>query len=169
MSQPIPARSPIGDTFAGVLLRAEAGHALAFEALAGAELVASGPLTVRYALAYLGKPRLAIVPGLVALDYGDTLTGEAAWDFLLRRSNLHPRADVFGFRTDGADDMTLVKLLDLAQPVQAWVYADAAATRPLARALALIAGPDAAAAVPPRLLACLPRFNTLTDWRTAHE
>lgn len=123
---------------------------------------------MRCAVEYLGKPHLAIVPGLVALDYGDILTGEAAWDFLLRRSNLHPRADVIGYRTDGADDMTLVKLLDLARPIQVWVYPDAAAVKPLARALALIAGPDAVDTVSPRLLAYLPRFASLTDWQAAH-
>jgi hypothetical protein len=169
VSRPIPERSPLADAFAGVLLRTEAAHLLAHEPAPGAALAASGPLTLRYAVEYLGRPHLAIVPGLIALDYGDMLTGEAAWDFLLHRSNLHPRADVIGYRTDGTDDMTLVKLLDLAQPVQVWAYADAAAVKPLARVQALIATPDAVAALPPRLLAYLPRFDSLTDWQTAHE
>lgn len=169
MSRPIPERSPIADTFVGFLLRTQTTHLLALDPSAGAALAVSGPLTLRYAVEYLGKPHLAIVPGLIALDYGDMLTGEAAWDFLLHRSNLHPRADVIGYRTDGADDMTLVKLLDLAQPVQVWAYANADAVTPLARVQALIAAPEAADSLPPRLLAYLPRFDSFTDWQTAHE
>lgn len=169
MSQ-IPAPSPVGDIFAGVLLRAGNAHALSLTPDPTAELAASGPLIIRYAVEYLGKPHQAIVPGLVALDYGDILTGEAAWDFLLHRSNLHPRADVIGCRIDGNDDMVQVKWLDLAQPVQVWAYPNTTAVRPLARVHALIAGVDMPLEnLPPRLTAYLPRFCSATDWQTACE
>lgn len=165
----IPERSPIGDLFLGSLVAGKGTHALALDAGPPVEVVASGPLIVRYAVEYLGKPHLAVVPGLIALDYGDMLTGEAAWDFLLRRSNLYPRADVVGYRTDGTEDMVQIKWLDLAQPVQVWVYREEAAVVPLARVTALIASLDVdTTELPPRLLEYLPRFESVADWLAAH-
>ena len=159
----IPERQPIGDTLDGMLLRLDATHILALAPLPDADVVASGTLTLRYAIRYLGKPHLSIVPGLLALDYGDILTGEEAWSFLLRRSNLHPRADVVGYRNDGQDDMIPVKWLDLAQPIDVLAYADASTTTPIARVDALIAPHDAVIA--PRIREYLPCFPTPEDWQ----
>jgi hypothetical protein len=118
---------------------------------------------VRYGLQFLGKPHLALVPGLIVLDRGEMLTGEDAWDFLLRRSNLYPRSDVIGYRSDGVDDMVPVKLLDLVAPVQVLIYTDIEATKPIARAQALItSNPEC---MPPRLLGCLPLYPSIADWR----
>jgi hypothetical protein len=93
------------------------------------------------------------------------LTGEAAWDFLLRRSNLYPRADVLGYRKDGVDEMVPVKLLDPVAPIQVLVYTEAEASKPLGRVSALIA--PAETALPPRLLDYLPLYPTLEDWQKA--
>jgi hypothetical protein len=158
----IPERQPIGDAFSGVVLQSGERQALALTPHSGAQVVASGNLIVRYAIRYLGKPHLSIVPGLVALDYGDMLTGEDAWNFLLKRSVLHPRADVLGYRNDGVDEMIVVKLLDIAEPIDVYVYTDAAATIPSAHPTALIAPDDAEVAS--RLLEYLPRYDTLHDW-----
>ncbi len=158
----IPERQPIVDLFSGVVLRTGDSHLLAVEPAPPAEVAASGSLVIRYAVPYLGKPHLAIVPGLIALDYGDMLTGEEAWDWLLNRSNLHPRADVLGYRSDGADDMIVVKLLDLAEPIQVLVYRNTADPLPLARVEALIARQTDRLA--PRLLQYLPRYDSLEDW-----
>jgi len=68
---------------------------LALQAIDGTPTVHSGTFTIRYGLRFLGKPHLSIVPGLVALDYGDMLVGAEAWEFITRRSNLHPRAESF--------------------------------------------------------------------------
>jgi hypothetical protein len=102
------------------------------------------------------------VPGLVALDYGHMLTGEDAWNFLLKRSVVFPRADVLGYRNDGADDMIVVKQLDLAEPIDVYVYPGATATIPVAHPTSLIAPADAQVA--PRLLEYLPRYDTIDDW-----
>jgi hypothetical protein len=56
--------------------------------------------------------------------------------------------------------------LDLAEPVDVYVYPDATATIPAAHPTALIAPPDAEIA--PRLLEYLPRYDTLEDW-LSHE
>lgn len=162
----IPERDPIGDMFTGFVIQQADNQALITEAPAGIQPLAGDQLVVRYAVQYLGKPHLAIVPGLIALDYGDMLTGAAAWDFLLNRSNLYPRADVFGYRNDGTDDMIQVKWLDLAQPVEVLVYTDENATTPIAHPTALIA--PAEAEIAPRLREYLPVFDTLADWQT-HE
>lgn len=159
----IPEREPIGDPLSGVLLRTEGAHLLSLAPLPDAEVIASGRFTLRYAIRYLGKPHLSIVPGLLALDYGDMLTGEDAWTFLMKRSNLHPRADVLGYRNDGQDDMIVVKWLDLAQPIEVLAYADNSATMPIASVEALIALTDADIA--PRIRRYLPCFSSLEDWR----
>ncbi len=163
----IPERQPIGDSFAGVVLQSADIHLLATEPLEDLKIVASGEFTVRYAVPYLGKPHLSIVPGLVALDYGEMLTGEDAWEFLLQRSNLHPRADVVGYRNDGTDDMIVVKLLDLAEPIQVLAYDSATATMPIAPLAALIAADTSR--IPSRLTSHLPRFASLADWQSAHH
>ncbi len=146
------------------MLRASRGDVLALQAEPGAEVVASGAFVLRYGIRYLGKPFLSIVPGLIALEYGEMLTGEDAWAFLLRQSNLHPRAEIFGYRNDGRDDMMLVRNLDLALTPEVLVYAELAATAPLARPQAVIAPTDAN--LPERLLQFLPRFEALADWET---
>ena len=159
----IPERQPIADSFGGVVLQVDEAFTLAPAPLTGAVQVASGDLVIRYAVPYLGKPHFSIVPGLIALDHGEMLTGEAAWDFLLHHSNLYPRADVIGYRNDGADEMIVVKLLDLAEPVQVLAYPDAAATRPVARIAALIAADTTG--LPPRLLEYLPHYDSLEAWK----
>jgi hypothetical protein len=162
----IPDRQPISDSFNGAVLQVNAAQALAVTVPTGIQIVASGEFIVRYAIRYLGKPHLSIVPGLVALDYGDMLTAEDAWNFLLKRSTLYPRADVIGYRNDGVDEMVVVKQLDLAEPIDVYVYPDANATVPCAHPTALIAPVDAE--IPPRLLEYLPRYATIEDWQT-HE
>lgn len=162
----IPERQPIGDSFDGVVLKFNMIQLLALDSLADTETLARGGFTIRYGARYLGKPHISVVPGIIALDYGDMLTGEDAWNFLYKRSHLHPRADVVGYRNDGADEMINVKYLDLALKPEVLVFADAKATQPLAKPAALIAPPGAN--LPARLLDYLPRFDTLEDWRHHH-
>jgi hypothetical protein len=170
MPRPIPPREPIGDPIRGDLLWVGDSHLLALEPQPEGEVIARGEFMARYALRYLGKPHLSIVPGLLALDYGDMLTGAEAWDFILRKSNLHPRADVLGYRNDGADEMIAVKWLDLAEPVEVLIYADAAATRPLASLSALIGPAESAQPpVPDRLRQYLPIFATIDVWRASSQ
>ncbi|MBC8170439.1 MAG: hypothetical protein H7X77_02160 [Anaerolineae bacterium] len=158
----IPERNPIGDTFAGLVLEVEGKTILALQPLTGAMVLYSGSFVIRYGVRYLGKPHLSLVPGILALDYGEMLTGEEAWNFLLNKSNLYPRADVVGYRNDGADEMLAVKWLDLALPLVPLVYADTKATKPLAQPVALIATDTTGIA--PRILEHLPRYVSLADW-----
>ncbi len=158
----IPERQPIGDPFTGTLIEIDGRYALSTIEQPGATIVAEGILTIRYGAPYLGKTQLAIVPGLLALDYGDFLTGEEAWDFLIKRSNLHPRAEVFGYRNDGRDDMIVVKALDLAAPIQVFAYANAQATTPLAQVTACIISDKGT--LPERLAQYLPHFPSIETW-----
>jgi hypothetical protein len=162
-SSSAPERRPIGDLFEGIVLNAQGAHLLALDPQPDAEVMHAGTLIIRYGIRYLGKAHLSIVPGLVALDYGDVLNGEPAWDFLIRRSNLYPRAEVFGLRSDGRDDMVVVKNLDLALPPEVLAFAREDDTNPLARPIALI-GEDVSAAAP-RIRAHLPHYETLKAWR----
>jgi hypothetical protein len=167
----IPQREPIGDPFTGAVVQVAGQTVLYSDDLPTLDdgvshdsvtLLHSGSMIVRYGIRYLGKPHLSIVPGLLALDYGEMLTGEAMWAFILKKSNLYPRADVLGHRSDGSDEMMQIKWLDLALPVEVLVYASVADTQPIAHPIALIA--PAADSLPPRILEHLPRFDRLTDW-----
>lgn len=159
----IPQREPISDPFTGVVSEVDGKHFLSQAPLEGANVLHTGAMIVRYGVRLLGKPHLSLVPGLLALDYGEMLTGEAMWEFILKKSNLYPRADVVGYRNDGSDDMIQIKWLDLALPVEPLVFSDASAIKPRAYPLALIAPPDVQ--LPPRILEYLPHFDSLTAWQ----
>lgn len=162
--QPIPERAPIGDAFTGVVHQVDDDtQVISLQPLADIPIVAQGQFVMRYGIRYLGKPHISVVPGLVALDYGDMLTGEEAWDFLLKRSNLHPRADVLGYRNDGADEMIVVKWLDMVLTPEVLVYADDSATKPLAKPVALIA--ESTDDIAPRLTDYLPVYPTLSAFQ----
>lgn len=161
MPPTIPPRQPPGDPFTGGIVSAGDRHALATQPPAGST---AQVFVVRYGLRYLGKPFLSIVPGLIALDYGEFLTGDAAWEFAIRRSNLHPRAEVFGYRSDGRDEIMYMKNLDIAAGIEVLAYVDETATVPLARITALIASADEAATLPARLTTPLPRYETAIHW-----
>lgn len=159
----IPPRNPIGDVCEGVILNVDGKPLFAVTDQPKGEVRARGTFVLRYGIRYLGKPHLSIVPGLIALDYGDMLTGEDAWEFIFHRSNLYPRADVIGYRNDGADEMIPVKFLDLMDTIQLIVYADDTATQPLAQPVAVIAEPDQP--LPERLRAHIPIFATIAAWQ----
>jgi hypothetical protein len=163
--KPIPERNPIGDLFTGFAIAVDGKEALAVNFQPKAEIIARGNFVVRYGLRYLGKPFLSVVPGLVALDYGDFLTGEEAWDFLLKGSNLYPRSEVIGYRNDGRDEMVVIKALDISLTPEVLIYADAAAITPIAKPTALITSSDAD--IPARLLKFLPCFANLTEWQSS--
>ncbi len=165
MSAPkIPPQNPIGDSFESVLLRVNGQLLLSQAAPPELEPIQRGHFVVRYGVQYLQKPQ-SIVPGLIAVDYGEMLTGENAWDFLFKRSNLYPRADVIGYSDQGEEDMVPVKMLDLMRPVDVLVYESAEATQPLGLVRAIIAPePDA---LPERLRTYAPIYPTVETWQKA--
>ncbi len=158
----IPEPDPIGDSFTGVIVQVGSSHLLSTSPLLDYEVLESGNFVVRYGVRYLGKPHQSVVPGIIALDYGDFLTGEAGWDFLLNKSSPYPRSEVVGYRNDGAEEMIPIKLLDLVQPIEVLVYEDAVSIRPLASVKALIV--DDATHLAERLLEYLPYYETIIDW-----
>lgn len=167
MSPNIPPRTRFGDSFEGSLCNIAGTLLLAQAPIEGSETLHRGSLLLRYGIEYLGKPQYSIVPDLVALDYGDGFSGEEAWDFIYKRSNLYPRADVFGYRNDGVDDMIVVKKLDLMQAVHVLAFAHESSTMPLAKVTALIATDTSA--ITPRILTYLPHYASLADWQAQHD
>lgn len=163
----IPERDPVGYAFTGSLIQVQGFDLLTLNPTEDVQVIATGELTIRYGIRYLGKPHLSIVPGIVALDYGDMLTGEEAWNFLFNKSNLHPRADVVGYRHDGQDEMIVVKALDLAMSPAVLVYPDDKATTPIGNVEALIATQTAIdnADLPPNLLKYLTHYETIANWQ----
>lgn len=156
-------RQPIAEQVAGVVTRIGDGALLSSRKLSAGEEVAQGDLILRYGITYLGKPQLSIVPDLVVADYGELLQGEAAWEFLMERGHLYPRADVCGRRSDGQDDMVAVKQLDLDYPCDVFVYSDIMESKPLARVSALIAADRAK--FPGRLVRHVAVYASLDQWR----
>jgi len=162
----MPQRQPISEQVAGVVTDVGGRALLSASALDEGDIIAGGELTLRYGITYLGKPHLSIVPDLVVADYGELLKGEAAWEFLMQSAHLYPRADVCGFRNDGADEMSALKLLDFDYPYDVFVYREIQSHQPLAKLAGLIAAEGES--FPERLLRHLPRFDSLSAWRT-HE
>lgn len=162
----IPPRAPIGDSYKGVLQKLGEAILLAETPLEGAESLYEGTLILRYGVVYLGKPHLSIVPGLLALDYGAFKTGEDAWDFLLNKSNLFPRADVLGYGNDGADCQVFVKELDIVIPFHILAYGNAEASKPLAQVAAVIS--EKPETLPPRLAEYAPIYPTIEAWKKAN-
>jgi len=159
----IPERNPIGDSFAGTVIQIGEAQALATVDSSAAQVIATGTFVICYGLRFLGKLDISIVPGLVVLDRGEMMTGEEAWDFLLKHSNLYPRSEVIGYKNDGTDDIVLIRTLDMAIPPEVLVYADANSTKPIAKPTALIAPniSDLSA----RLLSYIPRYTSLAEWQ----
>lgn len=163
MTSAIPQREPIGDLFSGSIIQIGDKQALATSIDSEVASVASGSFVVRYGLRFLGKLHISIVPGIVVMDYGDMITGEAAWDFLQKNSNLYPRSEVVGYRNDGTDDMLFIRTLDMAIPPEVLVYVDDQATKPLAKPVALIAANTMG--IPQRILEYLPHYLSLAKWQ----
>ena len=163
MAGTIPEQKPIGDSFTGKVIQIGEAQALTTGDTTGNGVVATGAFVIRYGLRFLGKLHISIVPGLVVLDRGEMMTGEQAWDFLLKNSNLYPRSEVFGYKNDGTDDIALIRTLDMAVPAEVLVYADAKATKPIAKPTALIASDTSG--LSDRLLSSLPRYASLADWQ----
>jgi hypothetical protein len=161
----VPERVPVTDAFNGVIVQGRQAQALALSAPPGLDVVASGEFLIQYGVRFLGKPQTYIVPGLVVLDYGDLLTGEDGWNFLWHRHNLHPRAEVAGYRDDGRDDLVFFRQLDLSIPPQVLVYRHSDFVTPLARPTAFIG--DVPTDLPSRLREYLPVHRTAADWETA--
>ena len=159
----IPERNPISDSFVGYVIQIGDIQVLVTNEPLTEHVVSSGTFVIRYGLRFLGKLHISIVPGMVVLDRGEILTGEEAWDFLLKNSNLYPRSEVMGYKNDGTDDMALIRTLDMAITPEVLVYADANSTKPIAKPTALIA-PDTNG-LAERLLSYLPRYASLADWQ----
>jgi len=161
----MPERQPMTERVVGALTRLDGHVLLSPTPLPAGELLAQGPLILRYGIAYLGKAQLCLVPDLIVADYGALLTGDEAWEFLMRRGHLFPRADVFGWRSDDDEDMARLKQLDLDHPYAVFAYRREEDARPFAEVSALIAaGPEA---FPPRLQKQLPAYANLRDWQGA--
>lgn len=159
---PNPQREPINELLSGTVSCFDGSYFLSSSVLPQAEIMIQGEIALRYGIPYLFNPQWTIVPDLVVLDYGDTLTGEAAWDFLMTSSHLYPRSDVLGFRNDGADEMVPLKQLDFDSPYSVFAYHGPEERQPVARLSALIGSDEGG--FPGRLLQHLTCYASLDDW-----
>lgn len=162
-TQLMPEREPISERVSAAVTRVDGGALLSHSSLAAGDELAQGGLTLRYGITYLGKPQLSIVPDLVVADYGEMLVGEAMWQFLMQSAHLYPRADACGLDRDGNEEVIVLKQLDFDHPYDVFVYRERKDRIPLARLSAVIASEQTH--FPQRLLAHLPRFDSLDAWR----
>lgn len=146
-----------------MVTRIDDSSLLSQRSLEAGEKLAQGDLTLRYGITYLGKPHISIVPDLVVSDYGEMLVGEAMWQFLMQSAHLYPRADACGRDKDGDEAVVVLKQLDFDYPYDVFVYLKNSDRKPLTRLSALISGEQTD--FPQRLLAHLPRCDSLNVWR----
>lgn len=96
------------------------------------ELLYTGRVIVVYGLSLLYK-RGTLLVDWVYDDFRREHRGKAALDFILRRGDLFPRADVGGWRAGmGSREELFLKQLDLAPGLQAVVYPASGGAAPLA-------------------------------------
>ncbi len=97
------------------------------------EVLHRGPVTIYYALALLYEQDY-LLPQWAYDDFRREYHGAAAVDFMLRRGDAFPRADVVGRRvSNGQRTELFLKQLDLGRGLLAFVYPHADAPQPLAR------------------------------------
>ncbi len=151
----IPPPEYIGETVSGAVYDLPGGMALLIgqppAALADHEPLLGGTVTVRYGIPMSTPPTDVVVPGLFVSEMGAALIGREAWDYMQRRFQMHPRADIIGLRMNGASAQVFLRELDWGAPVRVFVYDSAAARAPTAELKALVTGPEAPP--PPELLA----------------
>lgn len=102
-----------------------------------------GMLTLRYGIPCLTPATDAIVPGLMVGEKGGTLTGREAWDYMLRRFQMHPRADIIGVRSNGQTAQVWLRELDFGAAIKVFVYASPQTMTPTVAVTALVIGMDA--------------------------
>jgi len=116
----------------------------------------SGGFVIRYAIPALVPPGALIIPGLFVAERGGILRGLEAWEYLHKRFQVHPRADVIGQTPNGQPAQFLVRELDFGVPVRVFAYADPPGNQPLAELKALQATDAAFQSLPDLLKRYLP-------------
>jgi hypothetical protein len=143
----IPPPEYIGETVSGAVYDLPGGMTLLIgqtpAALASRAPLLGGILTVRYGIPLYIPPTDVVIPGLFFSEKGAALIGREAWDYMQRRFQMHPRADVVGLRMNGAPAQVFLRELDWGAAVRVFVYDSAAAHAPTAELKALVTGPEA--------------------------
>lgn len=155
---------PPSDTLNGYLVRLADGRvALMIGDLSpvpSCEVLHCGPVTIYYALALLYEQDY-LLPQWAYDDFRREYHGAAAIDFMLRRGDAFPRADVIGRRVSNGQRADLfLKQLDLGRGLLAFVYSSADTPQPLARLDVVLWVDDAVQRCTP-LAADDPRVPTL--------
>ncbi len=126
----------------------------------------TGTLIFRYGISYLIPPLDALVPGLFVSERGVALVGREAWDYMLTHCQIHPRADVIGFRTNSGDSQVFLRELDWGRPPRVLAYTTPESRMPIAEPQAVFVG-EASPPLPEMLLKYLPAVTDLTPLLTA--
>ncbi len=101
-------------------------------------VLASPPVTLRYAIPMLGPAHLAVIPAVFVSERGLLLYGEQAWRFVVENYQLYPRAEVFGLNTEGENVQIFLRELDFGAEYRVYAYADPQEQLPLEQVHRLI-------------------------------
>jgi hypothetical protein len=109
------------------------------EALAEQLLLHKGPLVIRFGLSFNQPSAKALLPGLLVSERGAVIVGRAAWDFMFKKFQLFPRADVIGMTPQGKAEQVFLRELDFGAPVRMFAYPSVEDNQPIAELKWLIA------------------------------
>lgn len=112
--------------------------------LANAAPITAGLLVVRYGIPFNTPSTDVLVPGLFVSERGYPMVGREAWDFMAEKFQLYPRAEIVGFRLDGANAQVFLRELDWGAPVRVLIYGSTEQRTPTAAPKAMYVGEGAA-------------------------
>jgi hypothetical protein len=126
MSSRIPSPELITETVEGTVYELPGGTVLVLgslpTALAEMKPHLTGMLTIRYGFPKQVPATDTIIPGLFAAEKGGFLVGRAAWDYIEKNFQVHPRADVVGISPDGSEVQVFLRELDFGLPVRVFAF-----------------------------------------------
>lgn len=140
----IPEPEYITETVEGAVFDLPGGAVLVVgavpEALASRPARARGTLILRYGIPMNSPVAEPVIPGLMVGERGGALVGREAWEFMMNRFQMFPRADVVGFRPGGAEAQVFLRELDFGAQVRVYVFESTEARKALAEVTALFRG-----------------------------
>lgn len=105
------------------------------------KVLAQGEVVVRYAIPFLARPQLAVVPCLFVSERGAILKSWQAWRFVHENFQLYPRAEIMGLQSNGDDAQVFLRELDFGSPSRVLAYASLEQRLPLGQVSRLIRKP----------------------------
>jgi hypothetical protein len=108
------------------------------EAQPDGNLSAEGDLIIRYGIPLHQTSYLSVIPAWFVADRGGQMRGWQAWQWIMKLHPTHPRAEIFGLRSDGQSTQVFLRELDFYVPIRIYAYLQPDEMIPKARITHLI-------------------------------